>query len=192
MSSFTFQKADGNASGFHKYPRADGIQTRSNPQKNNTSSLNRTRRTLESERNSKTKLYKFEQRTLQAAGIRIRTHNNQTLSQQILDHGGFCSSDNKLWWCGNPRPEGNIRPKPLIFFSFPSFWNWNSETWHHMHISEFMNFRCQTSFYRILPIQNLSVLAHKPMKPPQIWSLAKQIGSLLWVKTLIWTSGPTA
>ena len=78
---FTFQKADGNASGFHKYPRADEIQTRSNPQKNNTSSLNRTRWTLESERNSKTKLYKFEQRTLQAAGIRIRTHNNQTLSQ---------------------------------------------------------------------------------------------------------------
>jgi len=61
VSSFTFQKADGNASGFHKYPRADEIQTRSNPQKNNTSSLNRTRRTLESERNSKIKLYKSEQ-----------------------------------------------------------------------------------------------------------------------------------
>ena len=58
VSSFTFQKADGNASSFHKYPRADEIQTRSNPQKNNTSSLNRT---LESERNSKTKLYKSEQ-----------------------------------------------------------------------------------------------------------------------------------
>ena len=61
MSSFTFQKADGNTSGFHKYPRADEIQTRSTPQKNNTSSLNRTRRTLESEHNSKTKLYKSEQ-----------------------------------------------------------------------------------------------------------------------------------
>ena len=30
----TFQKADGNASGFYKYPRADEIQTRSNPHKN--------------------------------------------------------------------------------------------------------------------------------------------------------------
>ena len=30
---FTFQKADGNASGFYKYPRADGIQTKSNPHK---------------------------------------------------------------------------------------------------------------------------------------------------------------
>ena len=61
VSSSTFQKADGNASGFHKYPRADEIQTRSNPQKNNTSSLNRTRRTLKFECNSKTKLYKSEQ-----------------------------------------------------------------------------------------------------------------------------------
>ena len=55
------KKADGNTSGFHKYPRADEIQTRSNPQKNNTSSLNRTRRTLKFECNSKTKLYKSEQ-----------------------------------------------------------------------------------------------------------------------------------
>ena len=61
VSLLTFQKADGNASGFHKYPRADEIQTRSNPQKNNTSSLNRTRRTLKFECNSKTKLYKSEQ-----------------------------------------------------------------------------------------------------------------------------------
>jgi len=56
-----FQKADGNTSGFHKYPRADEIQTISHPQKNNTSSLNRTQRTLKFERNSKTKLYKSEQ-----------------------------------------------------------------------------------------------------------------------------------
>ena len=34
---FTFQKADGNASGFHKYPRADEIQTRSNPHKSRIS-----------------------------------------------------------------------------------------------------------------------------------------------------------
>ena len=61
VSSFIFQKVDGNASGFHKYPRADEIQTRNNPQKNNTSSPNRTRRTLKLECNSKTKLYKSEQ-----------------------------------------------------------------------------------------------------------------------------------
>src|SRR6185436_8721268 len=34
---FTFQKANGNASGFHKYPRADEIQTRSNPHKSRIS-----------------------------------------------------------------------------------------------------------------------------------------------------------
>ena len=39
------------------------------------------KQTLKSERNSKTQLYKFEQRTLQAPGIRIRVHSNQTLSQ---------------------------------------------------------------------------------------------------------------
>ena len=61
VSLFTFQKADGNASGFHKYPRADEIKTKSNPQKNNTSSLNRTRQTLKFECNSKTKLYKSKQ-----------------------------------------------------------------------------------------------------------------------------------
>ena len=111
-----------------------------------------------------------------------------------LYHGRFCNSNNKLcnWWYGNLRPEGNIRPNLLVFFSSPSFWNWNSETWHHTHISELLNFRCQTSSCHIPLIQNLSVLAHKPMKPPQTWSLVKQIGFLLWVKTSIWTSGPTA
>ena len=85
-----------------------------------------------------------------------------------LNHGRFCSSDDKLrdWWRGNLRPEGNIRPNPLVFFSLPSFWNLNSETWHHTHTSEFLNSRCQTFFCRIPPIQNLSVLAHKPMKTP--------------------------
>ena len=34
---FIFQKADGNASGFYKYPRADEIQTRSNPYKSRVS-----------------------------------------------------------------------------------------------------------------------------------------------------------
>ena len=37
VSSFTFPKADGNASGFHKYPRADEIQIRSNPHKSRIS-----------------------------------------------------------------------------------------------------------------------------------------------------------
>ena len=83
MSSFISQKADGNASGFHKYPRADEIQTRSNPLKNNTSSLNRTRRTLKFECNSKNQALQIRARTLQAAGIRIRAHSKQTLSQQI-------------------------------------------------------------------------------------------------------------
>ena len=98
---------------------------------------------------------------------------NQSLQQSNpkttdLNHGRFCNSDDKLCnrWCGNLRPEGNIRPNPLVFFSLPSFWNWNSETWHHTHTSEFLNFRCQTSFCRIPSTQNLSVLAHKPMKTP--------------------------
>ena len=100
-------------------------------------------------------------------------NSNQSLQQANpkstdLYHGRFCNSNNKLynWWYGNLRPEGNIRPNPLVFFSLPSFWNWNSETWHHTHISELQNFRCQTSFCRIPLIQNLSVLAHKPMKTP--------------------------
>jgi hypothetical protein len=41
------------------------------------------KQTLKSERNSKTQLYKFEQEFLQASGIRIRTHSNQTPSQWI-------------------------------------------------------------------------------------------------------------
>ena len=38
---------------------------------------------LKSECNSKTQLYKFEQELLQSSRIRIRTHSNQTLNQQI-------------------------------------------------------------------------------------------------------------
>ena len=41
------------------------------------------KQTLKSERNSKTQLYKFEQELLQASGIRIRAHSNQTPSQRI-------------------------------------------------------------------------------------------------------------
>src|SRR6185312_13227791 len=59
--SLTFQKADGNVSGFYKYPRADEIQTRSNPHKSRVSLPPNSKQTLKSERNSKTQLYKFEQ-----------------------------------------------------------------------------------------------------------------------------------
>ena len=40
-----------------------------------------------------------------------------------LNHGRLCSSDNKFCnrRCGNLRPEGNIRPNPLVFFSLLSF-----------------------------------------------------------------------
>ena len=55
------KKADGNASGFYKYPSADEIQTRSNPHKSRVFLPPWTRQTLKSERNSKTQLYKFEQ-----------------------------------------------------------------------------------------------------------------------------------
>ena len=58
---FTFQKADGNASCFYKYPRADEIQTRSNPHKSRVSLPPNSKQTLQSECNSKTQFYKFEQ-----------------------------------------------------------------------------------------------------------------------------------
>ena len=61
VTPFTFQKADGNASGFYKYPRADEIQTRSNPHKSRVLLPPWTEQALKSERNSKTQLYKFEQ-----------------------------------------------------------------------------------------------------------------------------------
>ena len=35
-----------------------------------------------------------------------------------------------------------------------------------MHTSEFLNFRCQTYFYRILQTQNPFVLAHELIKNP--------------------------
>ena len=190
--SLTSQKADGNASDFYKYPRVDEIQTRSNPHKSRislppwTELLNpSTIRKPSSTNPSKN-----------SPSSRNSNQNPQQPNPKSTDlnHGRFCSSDDKLCnrWCGNLRPEGNIWPNPLIFFSLLSLWILNSEIWHHMHTFEFLNFRCQTSFCRIPSTQNLSVLAHKPMKTPQIWSLVKQIGSLLWVKTSIWTSGPTA
>ena len=112
-----------------------------------------------------------------------------------LYHGRFCNSDDKLCnrWYGNLRPEGNIRPNPFSFSS--AYQVFETETLKHDTIrifSELLNFRCQTSSCRIPLIQNLSILAHKLMKTPQIWSLVKQIGFLLWVKTSIWTSGSTA
>ena len=123
---------------------------------------------LKSERNSKTQLYKFEQKLLQACGIRIRTHSNQTPSQRIwtmADSAAQTTSStiDDAAICGLKVIFGLIL---LVFFSLSSFWNLNSESWHHMHTSEFLNFRCQTSFCHIPLIQNLSVLAHKPMKTP--------------------------
>ena len=63
MHLFTFQKADGIASGFYKYPRADEIQleaTRTRVEYYFHLEPN-SKQTLKSERNSKTKLYKSEQ-----------------------------------------------------------------------------------------------------------------------------------
>ena len=124
---------------------------------------------LKSERNSKTQLYKFEQELLQASRIRFRTLSNQNPKSADLNHGKLCSSNNKFCnrWCGNLRPEGNIQPNPFNFLQLIKSLNkLNSETWRHMHTSEFLNFRCQTFLCRILPIQNLSVLAHELTKIP--------------------------
>ena len=169
MCSITFQKADGNASGFYKYPRADRIQTRSNPQKNRVILPAWT----ELDELSNPSAIRKPSSTNSSKNSPTSQNSNQNpqqpnLKSMDLNHGGFCSSDDKLCnqWCSNLRPEGNIWPNPLVFFSLSSFWNWNSETWHHMHILEFLNFRCQTSLSRIPLIQNLSVLAHKPMKTP--------------------------
>ena len=56
---------------------------------------------------------------------RISNQNPQKLNLESTDlnHGGFCSSDDKLSnrRCGNLRPEGNIQPNPLVFFSLLSF-----------------------------------------------------------------------
>ena len=163
---FTFQKADGNASGFYKYPRAEEIQTRSNPHKSRVTLPPWTELLNPS-------IIRKPSSTNSSKNFPSTRNSNQNPKQSNpkstdLNHGRFCSSDDKLCnrWCGNLRPEGNIRPNPLVFFSLLSFWNWNFETWHHTHTSEFLNFRCQTFFCRILPIQNLSVLAHEPMKTP--------------------------
>ena len=85
-----------------------------------------------------------------------------------LDHGRFCSSNDKLCnrWCGNLRPEGNIRPNPLVSLSLLSLWNiklWNLTPYAYFWISEL-----QVSDI-ILPHpsnQNLYVSAHEPMKIP--------------------------
>ena len=137
VSSFTFQKADGNASGFHKYPRADEIQTRSNPHKSRISLPAWTE--LDEPSNSSA-IRKPNSTNLNKNSPSSRNSNQspQQANPKPTDlyHGRFCNSDDKLCnrWYGNLRPEGNIRPKPLIFFSLPNFWNWNSETWHHTHI----------------------------------------------------------
>ena len=113
---FTFPKADGNASGFYKYPRADEIQTRSNPHKSRislppwTELLNpSTIRKPSSTNPSKN-----------SPSSRNSNQNPQQPYPKSTDlyHGRFCSSDDKLCnrWCGNLRPEGNIQPN---LFGFP-------------------------------------------------------------------------
>ena len=149
------QKADGNASGFYKYTRADGIQIKSNPHKSNTSILNETRNKL-----SNPSVIRKPSSTNSSKNSPSIRNSNQSPQQPNpksadLNHGRLCSSDNKCycWWCGNLRPEGNIQPNSFGFLQLIKLLKLlNSETWHRMHTSEFLNFRCQTSFYRIPPI----------------------------------------
>ena len=116
MSSFTSQKADGNVSGFYKYPRANEIQNRSNLHKNrvslptwtepdelSNSSAIRKPNSINSSKNS--------------PSSRNSNQNPQQPNPKSTDlkYGRLCSSGDKLcnWWCGNLRPEGNIRPNPF-------------------------------------------------------------------------------
>ena len=127
----TFQKADGNASGFYKYPRADEIQTKSNPHKNRLSLPAWT----ELDELSNLSVIRKPSSTNSSKNSPSSRNSNQNPQQPNpkstdLYHGRFCSSDDKLCnrWCGNLRPEGNIRHNPLVFFSLPSLWNtklWN-------------------------------------------------------------------
>ena len=135
--AFTFQKVDGNASSFYKYPRADEIQTRSNPQKSRVSlppwtelknkllnpSIIRKPSSTNSSKNS--------------PSTRNSNQNPQQPNPKSTDlnQGRLCSSDNKsyCWWCGNLRPEGNIQPNSFGFRQLIKPLNkLNSKTWHHM------------------------------------------------------------
>ena len=63
------------------------------------------------------------------------------LKSTDLNHGGFYSSDEKLCnrWCGNLRPEGNIRPNPLVFLQLtklPKLKLWNMTPYAYFWISE--------------------------------------------------------
>ena len=169
MSSFTFQKADGNASGFHKYPRADKIQTRSNPHESRIS-LPAWNELDELSNPSAIRKPSSTNPSKNSPSNRNSNQNSQQSNPKTTDlnHGGFYSSDDKLCnrWCGNLRPEGNIRPNPFSFLQLTKPLKLKLWTWHHTYASEFLNFRCQTSFCRILLTQNLFVLAHEPMKIP--------------------------
>ena len=118
MSSFTFQKADGNASGFHKYPRADEIQTRSNPHKSRISLPAWT----ELDELSNSSVIRKPSSTNPSKNSPSSRNSNQSLQQSNpkttdLTHAKFCSSVDKLCnrRCGNLRPEGNIQPNPFSF-----------------------------------------------------------------------------
>ena len=83
---------------------------------------------LKSERNSKTQLYKFEQELLQAPGIRIRAHSNQTPSQRIWTMADSAAQTT------NPTVDDAaiyglkviFSLIPLILLSLLSFWNFKS------------------------------------------------------------------
>ena len=120
----TFQKADGNASGFHKYPRADDIQTRSNPHKSRISLPAWTKLDELSNPNAIRKLSS----TNPSKNSPSSQNSNQSPQQANpkstdLYHGRFCNSDDMLCnrWYGNLWPEGNIRPNPFNFLQLTKF-----------------------------------------------------------------------
>ena len=104
-------------------------------------------------------------RTLQVARIRIRAHSKQTLSRQICT-----MADSATRTTSSAIDDAAIHGLKVIFgliLKFSSAYQASeTETLKHDTIRIFLNFRCQTSFCRIPLIQNLSVLAHKPMKTP--------------------------
>ena len=140
MCPITFQKADGNASGFYKYPRADEIQTRSNPHKSRISLPAWT----ELDELSNSSVIRKPSSTNPSKNSPSNQNSNQNLQQpnpKTTDpnHGRFCSSDDKLCnrWCGNLRPEGIFG---LILWFSSAYQASETETLKHDTIRTFLNF----------------------------------------------------